>query len=55
MMGELAEKITTLLAQFSTDSRQYSMTVGDGSDELGSAACWWKHLAPTTRCRYCWT
>jgi hypothetical protein len=36
LIAELAEKITTLLAQFSSESRLYALTVGDGSDELGS-------------------
>jgi type VI secretion system secreted protein VgrG len=36
MIAELTEKITTALAQFSTESRLYALTVGDGSDALGS-------------------
>ena len=36
MIAELTETITTALAQFSTVSRLYALTVGDGSADLGS-------------------
>jgi type VI secretion system secreted protein VgrG len=36
MSAELTETITTALAQFSTASRLYALTVGDGSADLGS-------------------
>jgi type VI secretion system secreted protein VgrG len=36
MIAALTEKITVELAKFSTESRLYALTVGDGSDELGS-------------------
>lgn len=36
MIAELTETLTAALAQFSTASRLYALTVGDGSADLGS-------------------
>jgi len=36
MRALLTEQITLALAQFSTESRLYALTVGDGSDQLGA-------------------
>ena len=36
MSADLIEQVTTALAQFSSATRLYSLTVGDGSAKLGS-------------------
>ena len=38
MSATLIEQVTSAMAQFSSDSRLYALTVGDGSANLGASA-----------------
>lgn len=51
MNPNLAEVVTTALAQFSTASRLYALSVGDGSIDLVQADCWLWSLSATERQR----